>query len=178
MTKIDDPHQNGAQTAEVAEAFSRVTTPGERNRAFAILFVSLMCVGAGQSILYAILPPISRQLGLSEVQVTAIFAVSAAIWVFSSPFWGRRSDLMGRKPVMLLGLLALALKLIRCACEAFKRHCGDCVGQAFELLALYVQQRVALLPNLCEIGGILRNSGSCALRILKNVVDIGLDSGI
>jgi MFS family permease len=109
MTKIDDPHQNGAQTAEVAEAFSRVTTPGERNRAFAILFVSLMCVGAGQSILYAILPPISRQLGLSEVQVTAIFAVSAAIWVFSSPFWGRRSDLMGRKPVMLLGLLAFAV---------------------------------------------------------------------
>ncbi|HEY2069146.1 MAG: MFS transporter [Rhizomicrobium sp.] len=81
----------------------------ERSRAFAVLFVSLLCMGAGQSIIYTILPPLGRQLGLGPFQVTTIFAASAAIWIFSSAFWGVRSDRWGRKPVMLLGLIAFAL---------------------------------------------------------------------
>ena len=89
--------------------YAQLTTPSERKRALVILFCSLMCVGAGQSILFAILPPLSRKLGLSEVQVTTIFAVSAAIWVFSSPYWGARSDHVGRKPIMLMGLIAFAV---------------------------------------------------------------------
>jgi MFS family permease len=85
-----------------------VTTQAERRRAFGILFVSLLCMGAGQTVLFNILPPLSRQLHLSEVQTTSVFAVSAAIWVVSATFWGKRSDRWGRKPVMLLGLLAFA----------------------------------------------------------------------
>ncbi len=85
-----------------------VTTPVERRRAFSILFVSLCCMGAGQTVLFNILPPLSRQLHLSEVQTTTVFAISAAIWVVSATYWGRKSDRWGRKPVMLLGLLAFA----------------------------------------------------------------------
>jgi MFS family permease len=66
-------------------------------------------MGAGQSIIYTILPPLSRQLGFGPFQVTTIFAASAAIWIFSSAFWGVRSDRWGRKPVMLVGLVAFAL---------------------------------------------------------------------
>lgn len=43
-------------------------------------------------------------MGLSEVQVGSIFTVSAVLWVFMSPFWGRRSDVLGRRPLILLGL--------------------------------------------------------------------------
>lgn len=86
----------------------RVTTTAERNRAFTILFVSLVCMGAGQTVLFNILPPLSRQLGLSSVQTTSIFSVSALIWVFTSTYWGKKSDIWGRKPVMLLGLIAFA----------------------------------------------------------------------
>src|ERR1700742_1178721 len=86
----------------------QVTTRGERRRAFAILFVSLLCMGAGQTVLFNILPPLSRQLHLSAVQTTSVFAVSAAIWVVSATYWGKRSDHWGRKPVMLLGLLSFA----------------------------------------------------------------------
>ena len=95
-----DPHLGSAAHA---------TTPVERNRAFAILFVSLVCMGAGQSVIYTILPPLGRQLGLGPPQITSIFAVSAAIWIFSSSYWGARSDRWGRKPVMLLGLCAFAI---------------------------------------------------------------------
>jgi len=85
------------------------TTPAERRRGIQILFFSLVCVGTGQSLMFAILPSIARDLGLSEFQVGAIFAVSATIWVFTSPYWGRRSDHVGRRPIMLMGLLAFAI---------------------------------------------------------------------
>ena len=113
------PHQNPdpeeirhadvlREEVEIAQDFARVTTPAERRRAFGILFVSLVCMGAGQTVLFNILPPLSRQLGLSTVQTTSVFAVSAAVWVVTSTFWGKKSDRWGRKPIMLLGLLAFA----------------------------------------------------------------------
>ena len=63
----------------------------------------------GQSLFFALLPPIARDLGLSEVQVSAIFTLSAVLWVVMSPFWGRRSDIWGRKPVILLGLVGFGI---------------------------------------------------------------------
>src|SRR6266849_2044966 len=67
-------------------------------RAFALLFGCLVCVGMGQSMLFSILPPAARQIGISPFQVSTIFATSASIWVFISPMWGRRSDVVGRRP--------------------------------------------------------------------------------
>jgi MFS family permease len=98
-----------------------VTTPAERKRAFFILFISLVCMGAGQSVVYTILPPLGRQLGLSPTNITSIFAVSAVIWIFTSAFWGVRSDRWGRKPVMLQGLAAFAVSF---ACFATVMHAG------------------------------------------------------
>ncbi|MBV9043925.1 MAG: hypothetical protein JO294_02275, partial [Alphaproteobacteria bacterium] len=54
------------------EATVHVTTREERRRAFAILFVSLLCMGAGQTVLFNILPPLSRQLHMSAVEVTTV----------------------------------------------------------------------------------------------------------
>jgi MFS family permease len=108
----DSPARHAAVIAEeyaVAREFARVTSPAERRRAFGILFVSLLCMGAGQSVIYTILPSLRGPLGLSPFQVTSIFAASALIWIFSSAFWGARSDIWGRKPVMLAGLIAFAV---------------------------------------------------------------------
>jgi MFS family permease len=74
-----------------------------------LLFVSLMALGMGQSLFFAIFPPVARDLGLSEIQVSAIFTLSAVLWVVMSPFWGRRSDVWGRKPVILLGLAGFGI---------------------------------------------------------------------
>lgn len=62
--------------------------------------------------LFVILPPAAREIGLSPFQVSTIFATSATIWVFMSPMWGRRSDVIGRRPVMLIGLLGFATSMI------------------------------------------------------------------
>ena len=88
------------------------TSPEERKRAFGILFFCLLCVGMGQSLFFAILPPIARDLGLSEVQVGAIFSLSALLWVLSSPYWGRTSDVIGRKKVILIGLAGFGVSTI------------------------------------------------------------------
>lgn len=76
-----------------------------------ILFLSLVCIGIGQSMLFAVLPPAARELGVSPVRIAAIFATSASIWVFASPWWGRRSDRLGRRPIMLIGLLGYAASM-------------------------------------------------------------------
>jgi MFS family permease len=76
-----------------------------------ILFLSLVCIGIGQSMLFAVLPPAARELGVSPVRIATIFATSASIWVFASPWWGRRSDRLGRRPIMLIGLLGYAASM-------------------------------------------------------------------
>jgi MFS family permease len=65
-------------------------------------------MGAGQTVLFNILPPLSRQLGLTAIETTGIFSVSALVWVVTSTYWGAKSDHWGRKPVMLMGLIAFA----------------------------------------------------------------------
>lgn len=92
-----------------ADGVVHVTTPEERRRAFFILFVSLMCMGAGQSVMFAILPSLARQMGLTEFEASLPFVASATIWVFSSGYWGERSDRFGRKPIILLGLVAFGI---------------------------------------------------------------------
>jgi MFS family permease len=85
--------------------------PSDHRRAFQILFVCLVCVGMGQSMLFAILPPAAREIGLTPFQVSTIFATSACIWVFVSPRWGRQSDYWGRRTVILIGLLGFAASM-------------------------------------------------------------------
>ena len=81
----------------------------DRRRAFTILFVSLMCMGAGQSVMFAILPTLTRRLHLSEFAGSLPFVVSATIWMFTAGYLGGRSDHWGRKPVILLGLIAFGI---------------------------------------------------------------------
>ena len=86
-------------------------SPIGRNRQFMLLFVCLLVIGAGNSMLLAVAPPLVRQLGLSDSSVGWIFSLSALLWVFCSPHWGRTSDSAGRKPIIALGLGAYAVSM-------------------------------------------------------------------
>jgi MFS family permease len=110
------PHKNWLDKIRTnfapEDAITGITTETGRKRAMALLFVCLIGNGMGQTLMFAILPPLARDLGLSEFQVGSIFAVSATIWVFSSAFWGARSDFMGRRPVILIGLVAFGISTL------------------------------------------------------------------
>ena len=83
----------------------------ERRFAFRVLFGALLIVGVGNSMLFAILPPLGRELGLEDWGVGAIFSLSALIWVFASPSWGRISDRRGRKVIIATGLMAYSFSM-------------------------------------------------------------------
>lgn len=85
--------------------------PIGRNRQFGLLFVCLLVIGAGNSMLLAVAPPLVRQLDLPDSSVGWIFSLSALLWVFSSPAWGRASDRHGRKPIVALGLAAYCVSM-------------------------------------------------------------------
>lgn len=85
--------------------------PIGRNRQFRLLFMCLLIIGAGNSMLLAVAPPLVRQLNLPDSSVGWIFSLSALLWVFASPYWGRLSDRIGRKPVAALGLGAYAVSM-------------------------------------------------------------------
>ena len=72
------------------------------------LLVSLVSVGMGFTVLFPVLAPLGREIGLSEIQITTIIAASALTVFLTSPIWGRLSDQWGRKKVILIGLFGFA----------------------------------------------------------------------
>ena len=93
----------------------RASTGGDPRRdrrgSFYLLFACLLVIGAGNSMLLAVAPPLVRQLNLPDSSVGWIFSLSALLWVFASPIWGRASDRHGRKPIAALGLGAYAVSM-------------------------------------------------------------------
>ena len=72
----------------------------------------LFTVGLGQSFVFVLVPPLARDLGLSEIQTSSIFAISALAWASTSAFWGRTSDKYGRRNIAILGLVGYSISLI------------------------------------------------------------------
>ncbi len=70
--------------------------------------MALVAVGFGFTVLFAILGPLGREIGLSELQISSVIAASSLTVFLASPHWGRLSDRWGRKPVMIFGLLGYA----------------------------------------------------------------------
>ena len=80
----------------------------DAGRARRTLLFSLVCVGMGFTVLFPILAPLGREIGLSEFQITFIISTSGLVVFLSSPVWGRRSDRWGRKRVLLWGLFGFS----------------------------------------------------------------------
>ncbi len=72
----------------------------------------LFTVGLGQSFVFVLVPPLARELGLTVIQTSSIFAISAMAWALTSAFWGRASDKYGRRNIAILGLVGYAISLI------------------------------------------------------------------
>ncbi len=88
------------------------TKPPSRRSAFFLLFFSLMAIGAGNTMLIAaVIPPLTRDLGLPDWMAGAIFSLSALCWSLSSPFWGKRSNTWGRRRVAAIGLAGYSVSM-------------------------------------------------------------------
>ncbi len=81
---------------------------------FAIVFCLSITTAFGNTGMQSILPAIGRQIGMPDILIPAIFSLSALLWGFSSPFWAKRSDTTGRKPMMMLGLIGFTISMVFC----------------------------------------------------------------
>ncbi|KRO95731.1 MAG: hypothetical protein ABS11_00435 [SAR86 cluster bacterium BACL1 MAG-120828-bin5] len=72
----------------------------------------LFSVGLGQSFAFVLVPPLARDLGLSVIETSSIFAISAIAWAVTSASWGRASDRYGRRNIAIIGLIGYSVSII------------------------------------------------------------------
>lgn len=77
-------------------------------RANRTVLASLIIIGMGFTVLFPILAPLGRELGLNEIQITSIIAASSITVFLGSPVWGRMSDRIGRKTTIMIGLFGFS----------------------------------------------------------------------
>ena len=65
---------------------------------------SVVVMGISQSILYAVLPPLAREIQLTELQVGILISFAGIFFAMMKPFWGRLSDKRGGHWVLAIGL--------------------------------------------------------------------------
>lgn len=80
-----------------------IPSPTSKLSTSLVLF-SVLTTGIGQSMTFALLAPLAREVDLSEIQIGLIITCSALAFTLTSPIWGRTCDRWGRKPVLLIGL--------------------------------------------------------------------------
>lgn len=80
-------------------------TPALRRRAQLLIFFAIMATGLGQTVVFAVLGPLGREVALNELQIGTIITCSSIVFSLFSPMWGRRSDRTGRPATMVTGLL-------------------------------------------------------------------------
>ncbi|TWF80771.1 putative MFS family arabinose efflux permease [Pseudonocardia hierapolitana] len=78
-------------------------SPVER-RVLLLLLGAVLAGFTGQQLLGPVLPPLSRELGLGEVQLGFVITSAAVVFTLASLFWGRVCDRWGQRRVLLTGL--------------------------------------------------------------------------
>ncbi len=71
---------------------------------FLVVFIDLL----GFGIVIPLLPVYSKAYGASELQLGLIFAAFSGMQFVFAPLWGRWSDRIGRKPILVGGLIGTA----------------------------------------------------------------------
>ncbi len=82
---------------------------------FVLVFSALLVTAAGNTALQSVLPVIGREIRIPDMAIAVIFSLSALLWTFSAPFWARRSDLQGRRRLMILGVAGFGVSMLLCA---------------------------------------------------------------
>ncbi|MGG0717423.1 MFS transporter [Robertmurraya massiliosenegalensis] len=81
----------------------------ESKKALPILFIVMFLVMVGFGIIIPVLPFYAENIGASPTELGLLMAVYSIMQFLFAPMWGRISDRIGRKPVIMIGILGLAL---------------------------------------------------------------------
>ncbi|MCQ6266873.1 MFS transporter [Fictibacillus sp. WQ 8-8] len=81
----------------------------ENKKALPILFLVMFLVMVGFGIIIPVLPFFAEKVGANPAQLGLLMAVYSLMQLLFAPIWGRVSDRIGRKPVMLIGIAGLSI---------------------------------------------------------------------
>lgn len=102
------PHNPEIKTAQDWARHNK----GARRVSYALILGCMVTFAMGQTILFTLLGPLGRDIGLQEFQVGLITTSAGLSMALVQPWWGRRSDLLGRKVVIVFGLIAYGITTI------------------------------------------------------------------
>ncbi|QCI66957.1 MFS transporter [Phreatobacter stygius] len=75
-------------------------------RSNAVLLAAIAVSAVSQSSIFAVLPPLARDIGLSDIEIGSVASIAAFCFVASAPFLGSLSERHGRVPFIVTGLAA------------------------------------------------------------------------
>jgi len=81
----------------------------ETKKALPILFAVMFLVMVGFGIIIPVLPFYAENVGASPTQLGLLMAVYSLMQLIFAPMWGRISDRIGRKPVIMIGIFGLSV---------------------------------------------------------------------
>jgi DHA1 family tetracycline resistance protein-like MFS transporter len=90
-------------------------TPDASPRALYVLLLVVFINLVGFGLVIPLLPFYAKSLNASPWQVTALFSAYSLGQFLAEPFWGRLSDRIGRRPVLIVTILANTLCYIALA---------------------------------------------------------------
>lgn len=76
------------------------------------IFFSVFVAMVGLMIIAPVMPPLIRELGLSETHSGLIISLGSVAMAIMAPVWGRWSDLKGRKFIVLIGFLGMFVSYV------------------------------------------------------------------
>ncbi|MDD2640361.1 MAG: MFS transporter [Arcobacteraceae bacterium] len=76
-----------------------------------LMVTNILCVSAMMAFL-AVVGPIIRTLNLEEWHAGLTVALAGVAWVFLSRFWGKKSDVYGRKKVLVFAVIGFSVSYL------------------------------------------------------------------
>lgn len=151
-----------------------------RDGTFALMFMVMLTIAAGNTALQSVLPALGRSLGVRDAEVALAFSISALFWVLAAPFWAHRSHRHGRRAMILLGLGGYATSLVLCGMFLAAGINGWIGGTTAFLLfivgrAIYGATGAAAPPAVQALvaGSTTREERTRALTLLASAFGLG-----
>ncbi|QQD19811.1 MFS transporter [Spongiibacter nanhainus] len=127
------------------------------------LYLAMMAVGTGQTVVFAVLPMLGREMSLhtltftlpftglvirpGEMAITSLSALTALVFFLFAPLWGRISDRRGRKPIIIVGLTGYALGTLLFNGVAYLGLVGALGGASLYILLIVTRAAHAALMS-------------------------------
>lgn len=106
-----------------------------------LLGLGVLLFAIGQSLTFVIVTPLARQVGFTPQTFGIALTMASLPLIFGAPYWGKRSDTIGRKPVFLVGVTGAAVGTLLVALVLQLGVSGIVTG--FWLLVLFALARAS-----------------------------------